>query len=289
MDWPDRYLYNAGSAVMTVSIDGIITSFNLEAERLLGDSAQDIIGKATPAIFHIQDEVFKRAEELSEELNEPVHPGFDVFVIKARKNLPNTYEWTYVRKDGSLLPVLLSVSALRNSNNDIYGYLGIITDVSQYKKKQKELEDIKLALDQHSIISNTDENGKITYVNDQFCTISKYSQEELIGQDYSIVNSRYHTNEFMRHLWETITSGKVWKGEIKNKAKDGSFYWVDATIVPFMDKQGKPYQYVSIKTVITDRKEREIDLLNKIEELKLIYEYKEIFNVPYDSMQMSCV
>lgn len=124
-------------------------------------------------------------------------------------------------------------------------------DMAENELLANELDNVKLALDQHSIVSIADVSGNITYVNEKFYIVSGFSSEELIGQNHRVLNSGLHTREFFDEMWHDISRGKVWHGQIRNKAKDGTFYWVDSTIVPFMNKSGVPYQYVSVRTDIT--------------------------------------
>jgi PAS domain S-box-containing protein len=167
-------------------------------------------------------------------------------------------------KDGTVYWVDTTIVPFLNQAGKPYQYVAIRSDITDRKKGEeelkktlKEISDYKYALDESAIMAITDQKGIIKYVNNNFCNISKYTAEELIGQDHRIINSGSHPKEFIKELWTTIANGKVWKGELKNKAKDGTVYWVDTTIVPFLNQAGKPYQYVAIRSDITERKKGE--------------------------------
>lgn len=259
---------DAAYAIIATTPDGIIRSFNPAAERMLGYQASEMIGQLTPEVFHDPDEIATRAAEFSKELGETIEPGFEVFVAKARRELPNEHEWTYVRKDGSRMPVLLAVTALVDANGGITGFLGIAQDITARKELDRELANAQRmteqalrelsqrqhAIDQHAIVAITDLQGNITYVNNRFCKLSGYAREELMGQNHRLLKSGHHPPELYAHLWRTICHGETWHGEICNRAKDGTLYWVDTTITPFLGDDGKPKSYVSVRTDITHRK-----------------------------------
>ncbi|UAM98626.1 PAS domain S-box protein [Polaribacter litorisediminis] len=159
-----------------------------------------------------------------------------------------------------------------NFGNDAHKVIISHQDISARKQTEQEIIDYKYAINQSSIVAITDQKGIIKYANNNFCKISKYSAQELIGKDHRIINSGYHSKSFIKNLWTTIANGKIWRGELKNKAKDGTTYWVFTTIVPFLDKKGKPYQYMAIRKEITERKNAEEALLKSESNLRAIFE-----------------
>ena len=144
--------------------------------------------------------------------------------------------------------------------------------ISSYSKKElhRLLNAYRLAINDNIISSITDIKGNILYANNYFCNVSKYTSKELVGQRHNLLVSGYHTKEFYKDLWKTIGKGNVWTGEIKNKDKDGNYFWVDTLIFPIKDESGKNVQYLSLQTLINDKKKAEQDRLEYLKSLEEI-------------------
>lgn len=221
-------------------------------------------------------------QELGHGWAEGVHPDdvqqcMHTFLTAFQAREPFSIKYRLRQANGDYCWVLDHGIPQFQGRNQFIGYIGSCTDITVLKQAEaeqqqllKQLSDLKFALDQSAIVATTDAQGRITYVNDRFCQVSQYTQEELIGQTHQLINSGHHPKFFFQDLWQTITSGQGWKGEIKNRAKDGSEYWVDTVIVPLVDKQDQPYQYMAIQFEITEHKRAEAALRQSEEQNRAI-------------------
>ena len=261
-------------AIFMIDLSGKVSSWNRGAKQIKGYSSREIIGKHI-SVFYTEEEI--KQNKPQENLQKTIELG-----------RYETEGWR-VRKDGSTFWADVVFTAIKDAKGELIGFGKVTRDMTKRKKIEEQIQqlnaklqgqleksrsetiDYKHALDESAIVAITDQKGIIKHVNQNFCKISKYSEQELLGQDHRIINSGYHPKEFIRDLWVTIANGKIWNGELKNKAKDGTIYWVDTTIVPFLDENNKPFQYLAIRNDITQRKsaEEEIIRINKDLERKV--------------------
>lgn len=255
--WEDNELLKsivnqAPLAIVVIDLDGIVKLWNKGAEKIFGWTEAEVLDSFYPLFSGNSVSKFRTS-----------------FRRVAQTKKVNTYpETRRKRKDGSTVTVCINTIPLIENDNQVKGLILMIEDLTDRKKSEKmlkdtvnELENMKYSLDESSLLTITDPRGVIKYVNDQFCTLFQYSREELIGFDHRKINSKYHPKEFFKKMWSTLGNGKIFRGEIRNRAKDGTIVWVDGTIVPFVGENGRPYQYMSICKDITDKKKAEEEIL----------------------------
>jgi len=271
---------SANFSSIATDAEGVIQIFNVGAERMLGYAATDVMNKITPADISDPQEVIARAQALSAELETPIAPGFEALVFKASCGIEDIYELTYIRKDGSRFPAVVSVTALRDTRDVIIGYLLIGTDNSARKQAEETLRenaDLLRKIHLHSIVSVADRAGCIIDVSDTFCTISGYSRRQLLGKSHRVINSGAHTRAFWAEMWQCIASGRSWRGDICNRNKKGSLFWVDSMIVPYMDEDGHPTKFLSISNDITAAKQHERQMREETEKAEIANRAKSDF------------
>lgn len=266
--------FDTQEGILITDANKVILRYNEAFTRITGYTEEEIIGQSTRILSS-----GKQGPEFYKAMWETI----------ARDKFWSGEIWDK-RKSGEIFPVWLTISAVTGSDGNLTHYVATLSDISESKRSEMELarhrdhlqemveektmelrrseaaaknalkalENRQYALDQHAIVAITDVKGRITYANDRFSAISGYSIDELIGQDHSMINSGFHPKGFWKEMYRTVAKGQPWHAEVCNRNKAGELYWVDTTIVPFMDENGKPKEYISMRTDITDRKRVEM-------------------------------
>jgi PAS domain S-box-containing protein len=264
-------LDSANYTIISTAVDGTIQTFNKAAERWLGYPEAEIVGKVTPAIIHDRDEVVHRAQTLSEELGVAIEPGFEVFVAKTRRGEIDEREWSYIRKDGSRFPVELSITALRDGSNNITGFLGIGSDITERKQALAALQESEKRLQAFidnagSVIYIKNVQGQYILINREYEVLFHLNKESVQGQTDFDLFPEDVAHTFRENDLQVLAAGKAVKSEELAPQDDGLHTYL-STKFPLLDASGTPYAVCGISTDITERKQSEKALAHQAEEL----------------------
>ncbi len=268
-------LNSANYTIISTEPDGKIKTFNRAAQQLLGYSPEEVVGKVTPQIIHDPVEVGKRAQILSQQLEVKIDPGFEVFVALPCRGIADENEWTYIRKDGSRFPVMLSVTALFDNSGNINGFLGIAQDISDRKQAEKELCDLTNAL-QNAVegISRLDIDGRYINANRAYAHTCGYEPEEMVGMEWPLTVHPDDVEMLIAAYQEMLISGKV-EVEARGVRKNGSFFYKHIMMVKACDTQGIFNGHHCFMKDITERKLTETALMESEFKYKQIVELAE--------------
>ncbi len=267
---------NTNNGVLMLDVDRKITWANEAMIKRSGYSLSELVG-SSPKKFQ------------TKETNVEVVKGIHSKMLNLE---PVSAEILHCSKSGEFYWIDLNIQPMFDNLGRHTGFMAVEIDITERKNfedtiagQNKNLREITDALDQSSLVSVADKNGLIIRANNKFCEISKYSEDDLIGKSHNIVNSGYHSDEFWSTIWTTISSGKIWRGEIKNKSKEGNYYWVDSIIYPIVDINGNIEHYLGIHHEITDRKDAEESLELKSSFQRVLMEIStKYINLPLDTL-----
>ncbi len=249
---------SANFSSIATDANGVIQIFNVGAENMLGYTAEEVMNKITPADISDPQEIIARANTLTDEFETPIAPGFEALVFKASRGIEDIYELTYIRKDGSRFPAVVSVTALRDAQDVIIGYLLIGTDNTARKLTEDKLRLSNIALkhiSQGVIITTHDQN--ILWINAAFTSISGYSRAEILGRNCRFMNGPLTDPIVLTNIRQAIENKVPFSGELLNYRKDGTQFWNELTISPIFDVQGQLTHFISSMHDITERKQIE--------------------------------
>ena len=250
-------------SVIATEPDGIIREFNSGAERMLGYSREEMVGRQTPESIHVKSEVVAHAVELSGQLGRRIEPGFEAFVARVRLGGVDEREWTYVRKDGSRFPVLLSVTALRRGQGEITGYLSVAQDLTERKRAELALRKSEERFRSFARLApvgicQTDLKGNCLYVNDRWCEITGNSMEETLGKNWGMALHRQDRRKVLA-AWTALAEGTPeLMLEYRFVRQDGSIIWVAGSAIAVRDESGLSTGYFGTVTDITPMKAAEL-------------------------------